>query len=135
MADQTPVAIAQAFIEAISKHDVDALCALMSEDHLFVDSADHRWQGRETMRDAWRGYFLWFPDYAITVEETYANGSVVVVLGKAGGTYAGDGGLDPSREWQVPAAFRAEVVGGLVKEWRVYADNGPARQAMQGGGG
>jgi hypothetical protein len=47
------------------------------------------------------------------------------VFGAAGGTIAAGGKLPPQNEWRTPAAWLAVVESGLVKEWRVYADNKP----------
>jgi hypothetical protein len=90
---------------------------------------------------------------------------VVVMLGKARGTYchpcdedlspgtptncpdegslprspnARDRGhpeLKMENRWETPAAWRAVVEGGLVAEWRVYADNEPMRELMRRGQG
>jgi hypothetical protein len=47
------------------------------------------------------------------------------VFGAAGGTIAANGRLLPGNKWRTPAAWLAVVESGLVKEWRVYADNKP----------
>jgi hypothetical protein len=75
------------------------------------------------------------PDYSIVVEETFWDGPVVVMLGKARGTYSTDGELKAENRWETPAAWRAVVEGGLVAEWRVYADNEPMRKLMRQAGG
>jgi hypothetical protein len=62
--------------------------------------------------------------YTITVEETFSDGPVVILLGVAQGTYAGE-------TWTTPAAWRAKVRDDRVAEWRVYADNEPIRQLMR----
>ena len=49
----------------------------------------------------------------------------VAVLGAAGGTIAADGKLPPENKWRASAAWLAIVEQGLVKQWRVYADNKP----------
>ena len=82
------------------------------------------------MKKGWQGYFSMVPDYTIAVDETFAGGSVVVMLGAAQGTYSSGGSLKPENRWQTPAAWRAVVRGSLIAEWRVYADNEPIRQIM-----
>lgn len=123
-------ATAHAFVDAINHHDVDALCALMSEGHRFIDSLGSVLQGKDALRAGWHGYFRMVPDYVLTVRETFCDGAVVVLLGSAGGTYAKDGLHESENQWQTPAAFRAEVHDGRVTEWRVYADNEPLRKRM-----
>jgi hypothetical protein len=54
-----------------------------------------------------------------------SGGNLVAVFGAAGGTIAADGKLPPENKWRTSAAWRAIVDGGLVKQWRVYADNKP----------
>jgi hypothetical protein len=70
-------------------------------------------------------------DYAIAVEETFSEGAVVVMVGKAGGSYAPQGMQTAESRWETPAAFRVKVEDGMVAEWRVYADNEPIRQRMR----
>ena len=60
----------------------------------------------------------------------FANGSVVILLGVAQGTYTKNGQLTPENHWHTPIALRAFVEDGLIAEWRVYADNEPIRKLM-----
>jgi limonene-1,2-epoxide hydrolase len=137
--------VAHAFVRAINRQDVDALAALMTPDHRFVDSLGTAVEGREAMRAGWAGYFRMVPDYSIAVEETICDPPVVVMLGMAQGTYhpidedlsmgtpenlsAGD--LKAENRWETPGAFRALIENGKVAEWRVYADNEPIRARMR----
>jgi hypothetical protein len=149
MSDSAEV-VAQAFAEAINRQDVEGLTGLMTPGHRFIDALGGVTEGREKMRAAWVGYFRMVPDYSIVVDETYKAGpstppspsqssgsgsaqEVVVMLGKAGGTYAPDGQLKAENRWETPAAWRAVAEGGLVAEWRVYADNEPMRERMKRG--
>lgn len=124
------LATARAFVDAINRHDVGALGNLMSGDHRFIDSLGAVYQGKDTMRGGWESYFRMVPDYALDVRETFCEGSVVVMLGSARGTYVKDGPLLAQNAWETPAAFRAEIRGDQVTEWRVYADNEPLRQRV-----
>lgn len=116
------------FVARINEHDVDGLCALMSEDHEFVDSLGNRTRGRETMRNGWARYFSWFPDYRIDVRETHRSGDVLVKFGMARGSFRGTG--TPEDSFAVHAAWRAEVRGGAVASWRVYGDNKRAYEVL-----
>jgi limonene-1,2-epoxide hydrolase len=157
----SPESVARAFVRAINRRDVDGLTALMAPDHRFVDSMGNLCEGREEMRTAWIGYFLMFPDYSITIDETYCDGPVAVLLGTARGTYVKpigeglyldstepkspaanpeskgtrknepDNVLKPENHWEITLAIRAFVEDGLVTEWRVYADNEPVRQILK----
>lgn len=123
--------VAQAFVRAINRQDVEALAALMTAEHRFIDSLGNVVEGREKMRAGWAGYIRMVPDYSIAVEETICDGPLVVMLGVAQGTYAPDGDLKAENRWETPAAFRAFIEDGLVAEWRVYADNEPIRALMR----
>jgi ketosteroid isomerase-like protein len=123
--------VARAFVRAINRQDVSGLAALMAPEHRFVDSMGTVVEGREAMLAGWAGYFRMVPDYSIAAEETLCDGSVVVMLGVAQGTYSPDGRLCAENRWQTPAALRAFVEDGLVAEWRVFADNEPIRQKMR----
>jgi ketosteroid isomerase-like protein len=122
---------ADGFRNAINRRDVDRLCRLMTDDHLFVDFRGAQYRGRETMRSGWLGYFSTVPDYTIEVQETVADGPVVIVVGMARGTYSPDGNLDPADRWSTPGAWRAVVANGDVAVWQVFADNEPIRQIMR----
>lgn len=130
MSSKEPVAVVLVFLDAINARDVDKLCALMSEDHIFVDGLGNQVRGKESMRKGWIGYFQWFPDYRVSHEEIFSEGNVVAAFGVAEGTYAVKGNLPKENHWTVPAAWKAVVQDGLVKEWHVYADNQAARKIM-----
>ncbi len=125
------VSVAMEFVRAINRQNVSALAALMTTDHRFIDSLGNAVAGREAMRTGWAGYFGMVPDYALAIEENYADGPVVVLLGVAQGTYKGKAGLSPENRWQTPIAVRAQIEEELVAEWRIYADNEPIRTLMR----
>ena len=120
-----PVETVLQFLDRINQRDVDKLAELMTEDHVFIDSLGQAVRGREKMRAGWRGYYAFCPDYWVSHEEILQNGSLVAVFGSAGGTVAAQGKLPPENKWRISAAWLAVVENGLVKEWRVYADNKP----------
>jgi len=130
MNTSAPVDVVLAFMNRINAADVDGLCALMSEDHVFVDGLGNRLQGREAMRKAWACYFRMFPDYRVSHEEIFSHDDVVAAFGRAEATYAVGGKLPKENHWSVPAAWRAVVRNGLITEWQVYADNQAARRIM-----
>jgi ketosteroid isomerase-like protein len=114
---------AKEFVAAINRHDVEAICQLMTRDHTFIDSGGDIYSGIDKMRQGWIGYYKMFPDYTIDISEVFVSGETVVMLGKASGTYTSDGNLKPDNHWQIPAAWKAVVVGEKVKVWQVFADN------------
>ena len=126
----SPEFVAQAFVRAINRQDVDALAGLMTPEHRFIDALGTAVEGREKMRAAWAAYFRMVPDYTIAIDETLSDGPLVVMLGTAQGTYSPDGQPRAENHWQTPAVFRAFIEEGKVAEWRVYADNEPIRQII-----
>ena len=122
--------IVSAFIDRINAHDVDGMCALMDEDHTFIDGLGHSVKGPEAMRQAWESYFAMMPDYWIKVDRVFEDGGVLAVFGTAGGTVAKDGRLDPANRWEIPAAWLAVVGPTGIVRWQVFADTGPVREIM-----
>lgn len=125
-----PESVTNAFLRALNRQDVDAMVALLTPGHRFIDSLGNIVEGRDKMRAGWAGYFKIVPDYTLAIEETYANGPVVILLGVAQGTYTRTGKLIPENRWRTSIALRAFVEDGLIAEWRVYADNEPIRKLM-----
>lgn len=116
--------IALDFADAINLHNTEKIVALMADDHVFIDAYGNR-EGKEAMRQGWPGYFSWFPDYLIEIDDVLESGNTVVLLGHAGGTYHGISTPDRKYRWRVPAAWRVVVENylGPVKVWQVYADS------------
>jgi ketosteroid isomerase-like protein len=127
---ESSIAVAQRFVRAINRQDVDAIAALMTDEHRFTDALGNAVTGSTAMRAGWAGYFKMVPDYTVAIEESYGDGPVVILLGTAQGTYAAGGELKPENRWSTPVAIRAFVEDGKVAEWRVYADNEPIRKLM-----
>ena len=121
----SPIETVLQFMDRINRRDVDALAELMTDDHVFIDSLGQSVRGREKMRAGWRGYYSFCPDYWVSHAEILQNGDRVAVFGSAGGTIAANGKLPPENKWHASSAWLAVVENGLVKEWRVYADNKP----------
>ncbi len=125
------VDVINAFVDKINQRDVDGLCDLMSDDHIFIDAMDTRKQGKEKMREGWKGYYSMVPDYWIKVEKMYCDGESVAAVGRAGGTYSSGGPLKLENRWDIPAAWYGIVRNDKVVEWRVFADNEPIRQIIE----
>ena len=56
------VDVVASFNDAINARHLDALSALMSEDHRFVDSEGSTIDGKIACTEAWRGFFASFPE-------------------------------------------------------------------------
>lgn len=129
-----PTRIVHEFVARINRHDVAALAELMAPDHRLIDPLGAVVSGAGPLRDAWRRYFEMVPDYRVEVDDSLARGDTVVLVGRAGGTYAPGGVRSSARRWPVPAAWRALIRGEHVVEWQVYADNAPLRSLVTGAG-
>ena len=116
------------FAAAIGRQDVEALTALMTGDHVFIDSLGNRAQGAAAMNTGWRAYFAMCPDYRIGIDFVLSDGGVVLAAGEAGGTIDGTA-------WRTPAAWKAVIRDGRVAEWRVFADNKPVYDILARGRG
>jgi ketosteroid isomerase-like protein len=135
MPSPSPLDAVLAFLEQINRHDVEGICALMSDDHEFVDSLGSVIRGKAAMRQAWIGYFYLVPDYRIAFSQSFVAGDSVAVFGTAAGTYAPGGKADKGKPWSMPLAIRGIVRNGLVSRWEVYADNEPVRSNIAASGG
>jgi ketosteroid isomerase-like protein len=149
-----PLEVAMDFIKRINAGDINALCELMTENHIFQDALGKRFMGRETMRQGWTQYFKMVADYQVHADEFFQTDERIAIFGTASGCYVGphnatakvkvgngapaqhaasqsvDSALGPNGFWEVPAAWRAIVQAGKIAEWRVYADNQPLRKLM-----
>jgi len=114
--------VANAFNDSINARDLDALAALMTDDHAFVDTEGVAVQGKAACVDAWRGFFEQFPDYRNTFEHLRAWGDQVVIVGFSSCSFAPLDG---------PALWQADVRDERVARWQVFEDT-PAPRAPLG---
>ena len=111
------------WLEAINRHDVDELAALMTAAHVFVDSLGHRVSGAKSMEAGWRGYFAMCPDYWIRADHVMGADGITLAAGEAGGTIDG-------QVWRTPAAWKAVIRDAKVVEFQVFADNKPVYEIL-----
>ena len=108
----TDVAVVRAFHDAINARDLDAVAALMTDDHRFVDSEGAVVDGKDACTDAWRGFFAAFPDYRNVFDDVRSPApGVVEVTGRSECSVAALDG---------PARWRAVVRDHEVAEWSVF---------------
>jgi hypothetical protein len=124
----------QEFVNRINVHDVDGLVALMTVDHVFIDSLGKRF-ARPAIESGWRQYFAMVPDYWVRIDRIVPDESALILFGTAGGTYVETGGaIKPENTWETPAVWRAVIRSGKVSEWRIFCDNEPIRAKMMATG-
>jgi hypothetical protein len=116
---------ARAFVDAINAGSIDKLAAMMTEDHVFIDSDGTKSLGKSKMVAGWSDYFAMVPDYRIIVMGEFCSEGTVALTGEAEGTFTLDGVLRPENHWKVPAAWRAVVEAGKVALWQVYVNPEP----------
>ena len=122
MATENEKAIVLRFNGCITNRDIDALAALMTDDHRFIDPAGHVVAGKASVLKAWKGFFAAFPDYRNVFGQMVVSGGVVVITGHS---TCSDKRLDG------PALWRARVRDGRVAEWQVYEDTPEHRSELR----
>ena len=115
------------FVNAIDHQDLPMIIEMMADEFSFIDTYGDA-ADKEHMKEGWQGYFDWFPDYRIEVEEYITNGHFSMILGKASGSYLGD----PHKYWQFPAAWKVVVKGEQILTWQVYCDSKKQLDSMNG---
>lgn len=115
-----------AFIEAINEQNVPRVIQMMAEDFYFIDTYGHK-ENKEQMKTGWQGYFNWFPDYVIEVEEYIEAEKCSIIIGKASASYKGK----KSRYWQIPACWKVAVKNNQIQRWQVFCDSKKQLDSMQ----
>jgi ketosteroid isomerase-like protein len=127
----SPIEVVLKFEQLINSRNPDAVCGLLTEDSVFIDSLGNRVACLESQRKAWAGYFKMVPDYSISHAEIFANGETVAVFGSAQGSFSKDGQTKKEDFWKTPAAWRAVIRDDKIALWQVFADNEPIRAIMR----
>jgi len=80
---QSTVGIIEQFNEALNRHDVPAVMALMTEDCLFDNTNPapdgERFEGQEAVRSFWEEFFRSSPDARFTSEEMITFGDRCII--------------------------------------------------------
>lgn len=113
--------IALQFNACINRRDLQGLATFMTEDHTFIDKANHEVQGKEQVVEAWKGFFALFPDYRNIFERVESRNPLVVIIGRS---TCSEKALDG------PALWTAQLRGEKVAEWRVYEDTPENRKRL-----
>lgn len=110
--------IIEQFAAAINQQDLVKLIELMAEDFSFVDTYGGI-ENKEAMKFGWQGYFDWFPDYRITIEDYLANDDFASIIGRASGSYLGQ----TEKYWEFPTAWKVVEHDGKITHWQVFCDS------------
>jgi ketosteroid isomerase-like protein len=120
---KTPDDVARAFVAAINAEDLNALRALMTDDHTFTDARGNSFTGADKMRLGWQHFFRVYPGYRVDIEHSFAAGDRVALFGKAAGGWRVSEVILPQR-WTVSAAWLAELEKEQIRHWTVFCDTG-----------
>jgi ketosteroid isomerase-like protein len=114
--------VAAVFVDAINSHDVEALCLLMTDNHVFTDACGRTHHSVDRLRQAWQDTFRWFPDYQIRIERFVIDGQFVVLIGNTRAK------ADSEHCSAIPTVWTAEIEGNRISSWQVYLNTMPANQ-------
>jgi predicted SnoaL-like aldol condensation-catalyzing enzyme len=121
MNSKDPESIALAFNECITRHDVDGLARLMTDDHTFIDRDNTIHRPKDFMIESWKKFFEMFPLYKNTFTRIAAKGNLVAMLGY---------GYWSEEQPHDNAIWVATIVDNRVAEWRIYHDTEESRKAF-----
>jgi ketosteroid isomerase-like protein len=121
MQDPSPFTIASRFNDLINHADLKGLTSMLTDDHVFIDSAGSAISGKAAVVEAWSSFFKAFPDYRNVFVGHKVDGAVVSIEGYS---RCSDSRLDG------PALWRAVVRQEQIAQWRVYEDTIENRRAL-----
>lgn len=113
--------LVSSFNDCINSRDIEGLSRLMTDDHVFIDTAGSAVSGKSACLQAWRSFFAAFPDYRNTFDRMQATGDVVVTIGSSS---CSDPRLDGRALWT------ARIHGTRISEWRVLEDTRGNRERL-----
>ena len=116
-----PQSIALKFNDCINNADIERLIGLMTEDHVFIDTANNRTEGKYNNRvTTWEPFFKLFPGYRNIFEKVISKGSTVILQGYS---VCSDESLN-----NVHAIWVAEIVKDKVSLWHIHPDTKENRE-------
>jgi ketosteroid isomerase-like protein len=113
----TPTQTVQAFLDALTRHDIDGAMALV---HPQVAVTVHPFglqeSGTDVLRTVLADLVRAFPDLVIGVSRVITTGDVVTALFKAEGTQAASyaGAINQEKHLDIDQAWRFVTGGGLI---------------------
>ena len=122
MSADADVAVVTRFNDRINLGRIDGLAALMTDDHVFIDTADNVVSGKANVIDAWRAFFAAFPDYRNVFDAVVVRADMVVATGHS---------ISSAPRLDGPAIWTAKVRDGRLTEWRVHHDTPEIRQRLK----
>jgi ketosteroid isomerase-like protein len=109
------------FNDNINNRNLVGLAGLMTDDHVFIDTAGQSIHGKEECLRAWQGFFASFSDYKNIFDRHIAGEHTVTVVGRSS---CSDARLDG------PALWSAKVRHDKIFEWRIYENTPHNRREL-----
>ena len=117
----SPKSIALQFNECITNADLKGLANLMTEDHVFCDTANNRIKGKDNnIVQAWEPFLNFDPGYRNIFENIVARGSNVIMQGYS---ICSDEILN-----NICAIWVAKIIDNKVGSWHIYPDTKENRE-------
>ncbi|WP_373147168.1 MULTISPECIES: nuclear transport factor 2 family protein [Enterococcus] len=119
--------IIKQFVKAINQQNLPKIIQMITEDFQFIDTYGNC-KNKEAMKTGWQGYFDWFPDYLIEMEEWIGNDELTMIIGRASGSYFGKS----DKHWKFPAALKVVIEQGQqIETWQVFCDSKKQLDSMK----
>lgn len=114
------------FVDAVNKQNLHLIIEMMSDDFCFIDTYGNK-ENKEQMKTGWQGYFDWFPDYLIEIDDYIENDKFSVIIGKASASYKGN----KEKYWEFPACWKVAVKDNQIQVWQVFCDSKKQLDSMK----
>ena len=113
---EDPKIVALQFHDCINNADIIGLSELMNDDHIFIDMANTRIEGKsDAISMAWIPFFRLFPDYRNVIEKVTVKNQTVIMHGFS---VCSDERLN-----NLYAIWVAEIVYNKVSLWQIYPNS------------
>ncbi len=119
----TPGQTAQAFLDALARHDVDAAMAVTDPQvAVTVYPLGLRETGADALREVLTDLVRAFPDLLVSLSRVIITGDVVTALVKAEGTQAAEyaGAINTEKHLDIDQAWRLVAGDGVITAVTVY---------------
>ncbi|MGB3715883.1 MAG: nuclear transport factor 2 family protein [Candidatus Promineifilaceae bacterium] len=111
MSEKTPFSVVLRYIQFVNEGDLEGIASMTSSDLKFTDYAGDVFQEEDFMQK----YMVNFPEYQIHVHHALQGGDGIAIIGKTSGSH-----VEPEVEEREILLWTAEVINGLIAEWRIY---------------
>jgi steroid delta-isomerase-like uncharacterized protein len=119
----TPAQTVQTFLDALTRHDVEAAIAVTSPQvAVTIHPLGVAGTGASLLANVLADLVHAFPDLMITVQRVITTGDVVTAQLKADGTQAGSyaGAINQEKHLDIDQAWRFTVDAGMITQVSVY---------------